>query len=138
MVMLIHEVVEATAKKKTKKEKVQVLKDNESWALKDVLRGTYDESISWNIPVGKPPYTPSQGHNSSSNLLRQNTQFKFFVKGGPGEKMMKAKREKIYVTLLESIHPKDSELVIAMIAKTPIKGISKSVVQEAFPELIKK
>lgn len=138
MAMLIYEVVEEAAKKKTKKEKIEVLKKNESWALKDVLRGTYDESISWNLPAGKPPYTPNQGHNSASSLLRQNVQFKYFVSGGPGETMMKAKREKLYVSLLESIHPKDSELVISMISKNPLKGISKSVVEEAFPNLIKK
>lgn len=138
MVKLVYEVIEEASKKKTKAEKIEVLRSNESWALKDILRGTFDEKVSWLIPEGKPPYTPSDDHNTSSNLLRQNVQFSYFVKGGKGENMMKAKREKIYITLLESIHPKDAELVIGMIGKTPpFKGITKKLVQEAFPGLIK-
>lgn len=138
MVKLVYEVIEEASKKKTKSEKIKVLRSNESWALKDILRGTFDEKVSWLIPEGKPPYTPSEDHNSSSNLLRQNVQFSYFVKGGKGEKMMKAKREQIYITLLESIHPKDAELVIGMIdKKPPFKGITKKLVQEAFPGLIK-
>ncbi len=138
MVKLIHEVIQETSEKKTKKEKLDFLKANESWALKDVLRGAFDESVTWLVPAGAPPYTPSQGHNSSSNLLRQNTQFSYFVKGGKGDRIMKPKREQIYITLLESIHPKDAELVIAMVSKKlPHKGITKELVKEAFPNLIR-
>ena len=52
--------------------------------------------------------------------------------------MLKAKRENIYIRLLESIHPLDAEIVINMVSKKSIKGISKSVVQEAYPGLIQK
>ena len=138
MVKLVYEVIQETSEKKTKKEKLEFLKTNESWALKDVLRGALDESITWLIPAGSPPYTPAQGHNSSSNLLRQNIQFSYFVKGGKGDQIMKAKREQIYITLLESIHPKDAELVVAMMSrKIPYKGITKELVKEAFPDLIR-
>lgn len=137
-VMLIHEVIENVSKKKTKDEKIELLKQHESWALKDVLRGTYDSSIEWNMPKGNPPFTKNQEHNAPSNLLRENTKFKYFVKGGPGDKMPKFKREKIFIGLLESIHPKDAEIVVGMINKSlPVKGITKNLVKEAFPNLIK-
>ena len=137
MTKLIYELIQEESQKKTKKEKIEVLKSNESWALKDILRGAFDDKISWLVPEGTPPYTPSQDHNSSSSLLRQNVQFSYFVKGGKGEQMMKAKREQIYITLLESIHPKDAELVIAMVSKkSPHKSITKDLVKEAFPGLI--
>lgn len=137
-VMFVHEVIEAASKKKTKEEKIQVLKQNESWALKDILRGTYDAAVQWNIPQGEPPFTRNQQHNAPSNLLRENTKFKYFVKGGPGDQMPKFKREKIFIGLLESIHPKDAELVVGMINKSfPVKGITKNLVKEAFPNLIK-
>jgi hypothetical protein len=136
--MLIHEIIENVSKKKTKEEKIELLKQHESWALKDVLRGAYDSSIEWNMPKGNPPFTKNQDHNAPSNLLRENTKFKYFVKGGPGDKMPKFKREKIFIGLLESIHPKDAELVVGMINKSlPVKGITKNLVKEAFPNLIK-
>ena len=48
-------------------------------------------------------------------------------------------REKMFLDIIESIHPKDAELVVQMINKDlKLKGITKSLVKEAFPGLILK
>ena len=48
------------------------------------------------------------------------------------------KREKVYLGLLESIHPKDAEIVVKMVnKKLSIPKITEKVVKEAFPNLIK-
>jgi len=135
MALAIHEVLETAAKKRHKADKVQFLQENESWALKDVLRGTYDETIRWNLPVGAPPYEPSQAHNHPANLLREHKKFQYFLVNGPD--MPKFKREKLYIGMLEGVHPKDAEIVINMTNKKPIDGISLPIVEEAFPGLIK-
>jgi len=135
----IYEVLELVEKATKKEEKIQILKSNESWALKDVLRATYDDAIQFLLPGGKPPYTPSKEGSIPSTLLKQNVQFKFFVKGGPGEKMLPVKRERIFINVLEAIHPNDAELLVKMINKESLgKGITKKLVQEAFPGLITK
>jgi hypothetical protein len=46
------------------------------------------------------------------------------------------KREKIYIAILESIHPEDAEVVTNMVNKKKLKGITEKVVKEAFPNLI--
>ena len=138
MAKLIHEVIVEAGKKRSKAEKVECLKHNESWALKDILRGTYDDAVQWLVPVGAPPYTPNKEESTPSNLIRQNTQFKYLVDSRDARNVLKAKRENIYIRLLESIHPLDAEIVINMVSKKSIKGISKSVVQEAYPGLIQK
>ena len=51
--------------------------------------------------------------------------------------MMKPKRERLFIELLESIHPKDADLVVSMIAKKSIKGINRKLIDEAFPGLLK-
>ena len=135
MALAIHEVLETAAKKRHKADKVQFLQENESWALKDILRGTYDETIRWNLPVGAPPYEPSQAHNHPASLLREHKKFLYFLVNGPD--MPKFKREKLYIGLLEGVHPKDAEIVINMTNKKPIDGISLPIVEEAFPGLIK-
>jgi len=138
MVMLVHEVLEEARKKRKKEERVQVLKSNNSWALKDILRGSMDPTIEWNLPAGEDvPYEPNQPHSAPGNLLRENKKFKYFVKGGAGDGMMKAKREKIFIGILETIDPNDALLVINMINKQPPSGITKQVVEEAFPGLLK-
>ncbi len=138
MAKLIYEVIVEAGKKRSKAEKVECLKQNESWALKDILRGTYDDAIQWLVPAGAPPYTPNKEESTPSNLIRQNTQFRYLVDSSDARNVLKAKRENIYIRLLESIHPLDAEIVINMVSKKSIKGISKSVVQEAYPGLIQK
>jgi len=138
MAKLIHEVIVEAGKKRSKAEKVECLKQNESWALKDILRGTYDDAVQWLVPEGTPPYTPNKEESTPSNLIRQNTQFRYLVDSPDSRKVLKAKRENIYIRLLESIHPLDAEIVIKMVSKKSIKGISKAVVQEAYPGLIQK
>jgi len=137
MYKLIFEIIEETQKAKSKADKIKVLKDNESWGLKDVLRGSYDSTVVWNLPEGKPPFTPNLPQSTPSDLQRKNTQFKYFVKGGAGDQMIKPKRERLFIELLESIHPKDADLVISMIAKKSIKGINRKLIDEAFPGLLK-
>ena len=117
MVKSVHEVIEEARKKRTKSEKIEVLRANESWALKDILRGTFDDSIQWNLPPGTPPYNPNEPHSAPGNLLRENLKFKYFVKGGRGDQLMKAKREQIFIGILETVEPQDAELVIGMINK---------------------
>jgi len=133
---MVFEVLESVRKCRTKEQKVKILQENESFALKDILRGSLDEKVEWNLPEGEPPYNAADGHNAPSNWLRQNMQLKYFVKGGVGDKMPAFKREAIFIGLLESIHPQDAKHVVNMINKTPPKGVTKAVVKEAFPNLL--
>ena len=95
-----------------------------------------DSKVLWNLPTGQPPYTASPAHHHPANLLRENTKFKYFVKGGPGEKMQKYKREQIFIGILEGVHPEDAKLVIDMTNKTAPKYITRQIVEEAFPGLL--
>ena len=135
---LIYEKLEAAGKARSKAEKIKILKDHDSWALRDVLRASYDLKVEFLIPDGEPPYTPNKPESIPSNLLRKNVDFKYIIKGGIREDMPSFKREKIYIGLLESIHPEDAKVVINMVnRKKPGNGITEKVVKEAFPSLIK-
>lgn len=133
----VYEVFELFEKAETRKEKIEVLKKHETWALKDVLKGALDPRIEWLLPKGEVPYTASEAHNAPSSLLRRNKDFRYCVKGGPGTRMPAVKREKIFLGIVESVHPKDAELVCAMInKKLPVKGLTVKIVEEAFPGLL--
>jgi len=136
MTKYIFEVLEELAKKKTKAEKVKVLKDNESWALKDILRGTLDSTIKWNLPEGAPPYNASRPENHPASLLRENRKFRYLAKGGQGDRLPAFKRETIFIGILEGVHPQDAEVVVNMTNKVIPKGITRSIVEEAFPGLL--
>ena len=134
MDLLVYEVIEKAGSAKKKADKINILKKNDTWALKDILRGTFDSKVVWDLPEGSPPYKPSEPQSAPSNLLRRNTQFRYFAKGGVHVNSIK--RESMFIGLIESIHPKDAELVIAMINKQKPTGISRAVVEEAFPGLL--
>jgi len=135
--LFVYEVIDLLNTKKTKEEKIKVLKDNESWALKDIIRGSMDSTIKWNLPVGAPPYTPSRPESTPTNLLKENGKFKYFIAGGPGSKLPSFKRESLFIGLIEGIHPKDALLVIDMISKKTPKGLTRPIVKEAFPGLLR-
>lgn len=135
----VHEIFEQFEKAKNRHDKIKVLKNHEQVAaLKDVLRGIFDDRIQWNLPGGAPPYVENNPDTSPSTLLKQHMKFKYFVKGlRESENMIKFKREKMFIDVLESIHPEDAKILVSMInKKNPVKGLTKKIVQEAYPNLI--
>ena len=137
MKQYVFEVFEELNKKTKKEDKIKVLKENETWALKDVIRGSMDSTVKWNLPSGAPPYTAALEESHPANLLRENKKFAYFAKGGPGDKMPAYKRESIFIGILEGVHPQDAELVISMINKEKPKGLTRPIVEEAFPGLLR-
>ena len=137
--LLVYEVFEKVGKATKKEEKIKILRDNDTIALRDVLQGIFDSRVTWLLPTGAPPpYEPADERSVPANLLGQNKQFTYFVKGGKGDNINPLKRESIFIRLLESIHPKDAELLISMInRKAPAKTITLKLVEEAFPNLIR-
>lgn len=136
MDLFVYEVLEKASKARKKEQKIKILKDNESWALKDILRGTYDSKVQWLLPKGAPPYTPNKPESPPSNLLRRNVDFKYFVRSKEAAAMPAYKREAIFIGLIEAIHPEDAKVVISMINKQKINGVTRNVVEETFPGLL--
>jgi hypothetical protein len=133
----VYEIFEEFEKIKSRKDKVEFLRSiNTNIAVRDICHGTFDQRIVWLLPKGPVPYTPNNESSYPSTLLKKHRDFQYFAKGGPGTKLPAVKRENMFITLLESIHPKDAKLVEAMInKKNVIKGLTKKIVQEAYPEL---
>ena len=134
----VHEVLALVDKAASKKDKIELLQKHDSMVLKNVLLGTFDDSFEWDLPPGTPPYQPCDAHNAPSNLTKQLNNLPYFIKGQKKD-LLKIKREMMFIRLLESIHPEDAKIVLAMVAKKlPVKGLTKALVKEAFPNLIRK
>ncbi len=134
------EILNKISKAKTKKERLDLLKkEDNNWALKDILRGSFDDVVVWLLPSGKVPYEPAPQDTHPTTWSQQHKKLGNFIKGGPGANMKNYLREKMFLDIIESIHPKDAELVVQMINKDlKVKGITKALVKEAFPGLIEK
>lgn len=142
MSLYVHEILTKVSEAKTSEERVSILQKYNSLALRNILRGSFDESLVFILPEGKPPYREDdapEGYTRSS-IHHKSKQFAYFIKGGPGENLPGYKRERMFIEILEAIHPKEAQIVIAMKDKSLdkiYKGITKKLVQEAFPTLVK-
>ena len=125
------------------KERIKILQENNSLGLRDILRAAYDDFIVFNLPEGLPSYQSNVSEEgiSPTNLIRNTTQFTYFVKRGEGDKIPQFKRESVFVRLLEGIDPKDAEVLCAVKEKrlqAQYSKITKELVQKIWPKLILK
>lgn len=135
----VFEILEKASKLKSRDERIEMLRQHKIMPVLDVLKGTFDNTIQWNLPDGTPPYTPNaEDAPSPSSLLKQHMNFKYFVKGLRESSSLPAvKRERMFIDMLESVSPQDASVVVSMInKKSPYRGITKKLVQDAFPDLI--
>jgi hypothetical protein len=142
VILMIHEVLEKAVLLKTKKAKIKFLKENNTLALRDILRGSFDDGIVFTLPKGSPPFNQDDAPvgYSRTTLQHVTNRFSYFVKGGKGDALQRPKVERMFIEILEGVHVKEAELVILMKDKkltSVYKGITKSLVNEVFPELIK-
>lgn len=138
---MISEILATAGSKKTKKEKIEYLRSQNSRPLRTILKGAFDPSVTFLLPEGEPPYRKDDAPKGfePSNLHRMTRRFKYFDTGGVGERLDTAKREKMFIDVLESLHPDEAELVILMKDKKlqgKYKGITKKLVSDTWPTLI--
>ena len=136
MRLSISEILDRVSKAKTKSEKLETFRQYDNPTLRSILKHTLDKNIVFDLPEGAPPYRPSDHVESQGMLYSEARKIYLFVKGGhPG--LSNLKRESLFITMLESVDPKDAELLIAMKdKKLPYKGITAALVTEAYPGLI--
>ena len=138
----IHEIFEKAASLKTKKAKLAYMRDMGQYpAFKDVLRINFDNDVVCLLPEGEAPYRKDdapEGHAYQS-LHKEYRRFTYFFKGGEGMNLAPLKRESMWIDLLESLSGGESELMaLAKDKRLKYKGITRKLVEEAFPNLLKK
>ncbi len=134
----LSEIIADCRKSKNVKIKANVLKEHESTQLIDLLQLAYNPTIECILPEGKPPFTKVEdGTDLEGALFGKMRMMKYFIKvnGNVLEpEVHPAKREQIFVQMLESIAPGDADLNLE-VKDGAIKGVSKTVVKEAFPQI---
>jgi hypothetical protein len=140
MMKNIYEILEEIEKAKSKEDRIAILRYNSSWALQNVLKGTYDSSIQFSvdkIPTYKPSDAPpGLGYSSIHQELGRAY---LFEKNNPkvNPNLTEKRKEQILIQMLECLEAKEAQVLCNMILKKPLcKGLNYNVVKEAFPDLI--
>ena len=137
--LLLSEILRKVSNAKTKAEKVILLRENNSSALRMLLIWNFDESVISMVPEGDVPYTPNDAPvgTDHTRLEQESKGFYRFVKGGQ-DSLKSLKRESMFVQLLEGLAAEEAELLCLIKdgqLNTKYKRITKAVVQEAFPAI---
>jgi hypothetical protein len=136
---LLHELFEEAQNAKTRDERIKLFKDNDTFVLKTVLQLAYNKSIELDFPDGAPPFTANTAPTGLESVRLKNV-IKPLGNCVKGNKIAGFKKEKIFIGILESIHSKDAEILIAAKDKKLSKLYSKvteNLVEKTFPALLK-
>jgi hypothetical protein len=136
MVVGMAEFLEKVGNLKKSQDKIDMLKANDTFALRTILQATYDPSVKFLLPTGAPPYKKNDLVDQEHILHREASHIRYFVEGFHPN-LAQNKREMMFVQFLERLAPADAELLCNIKDKTPIKGIKLEHVIEAMPGLIK-
>jgi hypothetical protein len=118
-----------------KEDKISALRANQSPAMLQILKYTFDPNINFLLPKGDPPYNPLE-FDEPGRLYVEARKLYLFIEGGHPT-LNQLKRESLFIALLENINPEDANLILAMKdKKSPLKGLTKNLVSTAFPGLI--
>ena len=134
----MNEILELADEQPTHAKKVAVLQEYECIALKSLFIWNFDDSVISLLPEGKVPYKPNENPlgTDHSSLRREQRSLYNFVKGG-NDQLSTIRRETIFIQMLEGLHPKEADIVIAAKdgALEDLYDIDYDVVEEAFPDI---
>ena len=85
--LLFSEILDLVHKAKTKEQKVKILKQYNTPALKAVIKSSFDPNIQWEIPKGDVPFTRNDVPIGTEHtvLATQSNKLWHFIRGADNE-----------------------------------------------------
>ena len=136
----LYEVFDEFELATNKTERREVLSKNMSNALVEVLQLTFHPAFQWyfdDMPESYkiPDTLPGISRNQVATEIRKMYLFK---KGdGTADKLTPQKREQLLLQILESLEPREAEVIIGIFRKDQgVKGLDYKFVKENFDNLL--
>jgi hypothetical protein len=138
MKLLINEVLQKVSNAKTKPQKIKLLQQYNTPALRSILIANFDESIISLLPPGEVPYIPNDAPEGTEHtvLEKEYRKLYLFFKGGSST-LKQSRREELFIQMLEGLTEGEAE-VLALIKDKKLGKrwkVTKACVQEAFPSI---
>ena len=110
---LFSEILDKVAKLKTKKQKVEFLRQHNTDALRMVLKSSFDPKIVWQLPEGEVPFSPNDAPEGTEHtvLAMEARKLYNFIQGG-NNALTQNKREMMFVQLLEGLHQTEAYMLV--------------------------
>lgn len=137
MKLLISEVIKKASNAKTKAEKIKILQENNSQALRSVLKWNFEPAIVSDIPQGEVPFKRNDAPIGTEHTMleREGRNLWRFIKDA--NTLTRFKREQLFIQLLEGLHESEADIICLVKDKQLHKKyrITKAVVTSAFPNI---
>ena len=134
---LMSEIAMKVNNAKDKPRKLKVLKDNDSVALRQVLKGAFDPKIKWLLPMGDDiPYEANGAPiGTEHTVLTQEAKRLYLFTEGGDRTLSNTKRETLFIQMLEGLSAEEAKFLVSVINKkvnNDYKGFTANLVKEAF------
>lgn len=137
----LYEIFDEFERCNSKKERMEVIGKNLSKTLVDVLQLTFHPQFEWKIKELPEKYKvpsdvlPGITYDSLNSQLRRL--YLFRVGDPTAEKITDRRREELLIQMLESLEPRESEVLLGIFQKDlGVKNLDYKFVKEAFPNLL--
>lgn len=136
----IYEIFDEFESAKSKKDKIHVLEKNLNQTLVNVLQLTFHPDFEWNVKEFPAEYKlpDTLPGISTCQLSTELRKLYLFRKGDPAaENLTERKRKELLIQFLESLEPREAEVVIGIFKKNQgVKGLTYEFVKECFPDML--
>ena len=132
--LAIAEILDLVKESKDVQTKVSLLRQYDSETLRYILELAFHPNVGWWLPEGAPPYKPCEVLDTEGRLYQEARTLPLYLYGNRPD-LKQVQRENLFIGLLESLYPKDADLLIAVKDKK-VEGLDAATINEAFPGLI--
>ena len=110
---LLSEVLDRVHKAKTKAQKIKVLQENDTEALRMIIKSSFDPKIKWAMPEGAVPYKPNDAPDGTEHTLlaQESKRLWHFIEGADNQ-TPRAQKENMYIQMLEGLHRDEAEVLV--------------------------
>ena len=134
--LLFSEILDKVHKAKTKTQKINILREHNSEALRMIIKASFDPKIEWAVPEGNVPFKRNEAPAGTEHtvLAYECRKLWHFIKGADNQ-TAQFKKETMFIQMLEGLNENEADVLVAAKDKRlhqVYKGLSEPVVLEAF------
>jgi hypothetical protein len=135
MRLLVSEVLSKVATAETEQKKINLLRENYSPALEDVLHWAYDPNIKFYTDK-IPPYTPDQSPTglAMTSLYNEHKRFYLFLQN---TRVDTNRKNILLIQMLEALSAAEAKIVEGMLQRN-IPEVNKDLAMKAYPGLLER
>ena len=137
MKLLLNEVLQKVSNAKTKAQKVKLLEEFNTPALRAILIANFDESVISMLPEGDVPYKKNDAPEETEHTKLEHEYRKLYLFFKGGANISQTRRETLFIQLLEGLHKGEAEVLCLVKDKKIGKRwkITRQCVEQAFPSI---